>query len=892
VPDPSPRRRRRPALAGLTPALLLAAAAATAQEPAPDPSEGLHYYALQRLDDGSGEIERRGTTQSTGRAFSSLILAPRTRYRIWVLRARDLRVASVTFTTPRAGQRFRIPDFVLRPVNPHDPDADGLPTAAETIVGTNEGLQDTDSDGLSDGEEVRSGADPLDGLPGRVGILASVETPGVAIDVVGVDETLVVVEQDGDAGSVALYNAFAGLDPRAIARVSMPAPPTQAACTSRSGRGAVVAVADGAEGLVVVDVSDPPAAEVLYRVSPFLLAGEATSVEAIANLAFVGTNTGRLAVVDLDAGLVLDRIELGQPVVDLAVSGDVLYALGPNDLFAVTFDGAVLAVTAIVASPTGFSPGGPNRKVFAGVEAVYAVHGRGTNAFDIAVDPLQPMRVATTITPQFGWQDFAANGSGLAVAAVGNGSSPRRTDGVSVFDLSDPFVTDSLLFGFDTPGPARRVSLFNGRAYAADGDGLQVLNYRAADTQGVAPTISLSTTLDPAAGVEEGQLARVRADVADDVQVRNVEVFVDGERLTTDGTFPFEAFFTAPSRAGGKERFVLQARVFDTGGNFTWSDPLTVPLTADQTAPFARRVFPSDGAFVARTSAVGVVATELLDEGTLAPALSLTAAGPDGALGTADDVPVPGGVVEYRERTATAALVFSPPLLEPGLYEARLATTATDLAGNPFAADASWRFTIYGTDADDGDADGVPDVLEAALGLDPTAVDTDGDSIPDGLEDADMDGSPNALEALLGTDATLEDTDMNGVADGDEDQDRDRVEDGREFLAGTNLFARDADGDGFDDHDELDNASPPSDPLDPTSVPVRSLVAPFGVRNDERPAVLLGEALTTLSARNDERPEVLLGEALTTLSARNEAAPEAVAGETRAKVTSVENDVP
>jgi hypothetical protein len=43
----------------------------------------------------------------------------------------------------------------------------------------------------------------------------------------------------------------------------------------------------------------------------------------------------------------------------------------------------------------------------------------------------------------------------------------------------------------------------------------------------------------------------------------------------------------------------------------------------------------------------------------------------------------------------------------------------------------------------DSDADGLPDRKEATLSLDPNNPDTDGDGIPDGLDDADGDGVPD-----------------------------------------------------------------------------------------------------------------------------------------------------
>src|SRR5829696_4474949 len=47
--------------------------------------------------------------------------------------------------------------------------------------------------------------------------------------------------------------------------------------------------------------------------------------------------------------------------------------------------------------------------------------------------------------------------------------------------------------------------------------------------------------------------------------------------------------------------------------------------------------------------------------------------------------------------------------------------------------------------ARDSDSDGLPDRKEATMGLDPNNPDTDGDGIPDGLDDADRDGVPDGV---------------------------------------------------------------------------------------------------------------------------------------------------
>ena len=133
-------------------------------------------------------------------------------------------------------------------------------------------------------------------------------------------------------------------------------------------------------------------------------------------------------------------------------------------------------------------------------------------------------------------------------------------------------------------GSARAVELYDGFAYVADNRaGLQVVNYLATDTDGVAPTVTLSTNF-PAGLAEEGQLLRLSAEISDDNQVSRVEFYVDGALAVRDGNFPFEHRLITPL-ATLQPTMTVEARAFDTGGNNTWSGSQELTLVADATAP-------------------------------------------------------------------------------------------------------------------------------------------------------------------------------------------------------------------------------------------------------------------------------------------------------------------
>ncbi len=131
---------------------------------------------------------------------------------------------------------------------------------------------------------------------------------------------------------------------------------------------------------------------------------------------------------------------------------------------------------------------------------------------------------------------------------------------------------------------------------------------------------------------------------------------------------------------------------------------------------------------------------------------------------------------------------------------------------------------------DDPDDDEVTNYAEFLLGTHPNLADTDGDSIPDGMEltvgldpladntrlDSDSDGLLDPDECLQhGSDPRNPDTDGDGLTDGDEVS-----------MYGTNPILPDTDGDGQGDLDELYAAT---DPLNPASVfAVAGLTSAFG----------------------------------------------------------------
>lgn len=761
------------------------------------PSRGLHYFVLMNL--ATGRIEQRGIAGANGKAHAALIMAPQTRYRQWVLRARDLHTGTIDWISAANGQRFELPAVVLRADSSTDADQDALSDAAEFIVGTDPQRPDTDGDGVPDGAEVKAGADPSDGVPVRTGVIDSADTPGTAVDVSALNHLVAVADS---AAGVAIFD-IRGLKPILAAQVDTPGNAQRVAWS-----GNLVAVADGAAGLAVIDAGNPAAARLAVQ-API---GNATAVAAAAGLAWVGLQSGRVVLVDMATGTSLRSATLGEAVQDLVLANDYLYVLTAGNLHVVDITDGTLEPLRRVASPVVSTP---NSRLSVGGGVAYAVHGKGFNTFDLS-DPADPKRLAAGNTTQFGWEHIVPNGSGLGMAAVGSAFAFDRPRVFSLYDLSDPKQTDRFVAAYPHPGHARAVALFNGVAYGAAHDaGLQVINYLAADLSRQPPALSLAADfpLNPAQA-EEGKLARLTALATDDVQVRNVEFYLNDVLVAVDGNFPFEHRFVTPRRAGPNSVFTLRAVAFDTGGNKTETPPLTVQLVADATAPRVVGQSPERGQIVGAIEMVGAFFNEPVDLGSLtADTFTLESAGPDGLFGTADDSTVPSSTIDYRPAVKAAFLKVRAPLA-PGFHRARVRPPVADLAGNPLAREVSWDFLVLG--GADADGDGVPDSVEALLGLDPNNPDSNGNGISDGDEDPDRDRLRTAWELAFGLDPRLPDSNQNQIPDGDEDADRDGLTNFQEQTARTHPMRGDSDADGWPDEGEVTGAS---NPLDPTSTP-------------------------------------------------------------------------
>jgi hypothetical protein len=774
-------------------------------------------YYMAEINRPSGPLELRGMTAAFGQ------------YQIFVPRGSQLK--EVSFYDPKTQTfgmvhpfrlpelSFKLPRVTLLPLHPDelDTDGDGLPDLVEAVIGTDPNNADTDGDGIPDGVEVANGTNPLDGRPAALGVFASADTPGLAQDICVVNNLAAIA--DGPAG-VALFDVTNPLNPVRVAQIQTRAPATAVTCS-----GNFVVAAQGAKGAAIIDISN---AENAFDAKDVAVNGAAVAVAAADGRAYVGTSNGLITIVDLLSGLVLDRIHTASPVHDLAIRDGILFVALESEFRTYQVAGPIRTLSGVALSVPA-DPFSGRRRLFVGTTYAQVSNLQGFDNFDIRNPALlQLVALAQRVGPT-SFEQIVDTGSGLGLAAAGANVNTTAHD-IYLYDLSVPTDTGRLLTIFPMPGVAYAVTIHNGLALVADGAaGLQVVNYRAFDANRKSAAISLQVNFPlttPTAGqVETGQIVHVLANASDDVQVRNVEFYLDGALVTVDGNFPFEYRFSAPALTATKTSFTLRARALDTGGNVAATDEITVTLRPDTTSPRILQTVPPAGTILGSVNSIGVIFSEPVNGSQLnGTTLQVHSFGPDGLVGTADDLTIGSTSITYLADLNEAVISFASNLA-PGTYVVLAQPPLADSHGNVIRAQFSGAFFVI--PGQDSDQDGVPDAVELSLGLDPHNPDSNGNGVPDGLEDFDGDGLPNAYEVLLGTDPTKPDTNGNGVKDGDEDFDGDGLTNRQEFALGTNPLLADSDGDGWNDEAELTAGT---DPLDPNSIPAAGFLAQPPVR--------------------------------------------------------------
>lgn len=690
-------------------------AAYSSAPPLEPSSEHVYPVHLEIFPPGGGVLEQHLKTDTVGQLEGVRVPANATVIVRWLDPA-TMEIATSFFFSGPPGTRFVIPEAVWNENTPAaDADGDGLPDIGEFIVGTRVDSADTDGDGMTDGAELRSGTNPLDGIILQPGIANTVDTPGNAVDIAaetydlsrfgGPSAVTRILVADGTSGVAVLE--LIGDQPVLLGQVDTPGDARRVALPPSGGLLAdevgLAAAADGAVGLVILDIQDPAKPRLLRQVP---LEGVALSVTLFGGVAYVGSDSGILTAVDLFTGEVLDQRDLGYPIQDLKPHRGKLHVVGPKS-GQTTLQAVPLLDNGLFDVPETplESPGNLSRRglrLAIGEEVAYVVHGKGYNTWLLPATDGAPLLAGTGDTTQFGWKQIAPDGLGLGVAGVGaNGSDDGEHD-VSIYDLSDPTRTDRLLTTIVTPGLASAVVLHGGRALVADGrSGVHVLHYTASDLGTNAPTIQLDT--GPEQEIPYGTRITATALVRDDIAILSAELFLDGIKVAEDRTWPYEFGFPAPSVSELKSNLLVQVRAFDTAGNSGWSTVRSLTLVPDTTAPRLLSIQPDDGRAVLGTDSTIVLSfDEPMDLASLsASTVQLTSAGPDNTLGTTDDTLIPGAVVSFLERANRMILHF-PAGWAVGQYRIVISQTIRDANGNALGQFVNSDFRVVEGDLRNG----------------------------------------------------------------------------------------------------------------------------------------------------------------------------------------------
>jgi PKD repeat protein len=635
-----------------------------------------HYFKLTNLSDETDMI-RRGRLTALG-TFAGVNIPVDSRYLAQYLDPISLKTGSTYFSSDiESGFAPDVPKAFTFNVEGADADSDGLTDFHEDILGTNPNNNDTDGDGLLDRAELEIGKDPLDPTSSNVvGILASVDTPGEALGVYATDEMIIVA--DGLEG-IAVFNAFTGMNPSIIAQID-----TQGIAHAVACENGLVAVADWDFGLTLIDIFDPTDPKIVAEITMGDLGGNANGVAIHNGTVYVGTDTGGIVAVSR-TGVIKERTFIAgiSGVEDVVVEQNVLYAVSDSGLHVLKLAAGALQIDATLTMFLPVSLGfDPRLRVTVGDGIAYIVRSSGYITVDVA-DPLNPTLIAPVSSPQAGWRQMALNGAGLGIVAAdlfGAGDVP-------IYDTSDSSVTNNLQGTIVTPGQAHSTALLNAFAYVGDGDsGLQVIKYRQDDIGIVPPVVSFTTDAG-GTDVEEGSVLLVTATVSDDVEVRSVELLVDGILSQRDGNFPFEFLLNITPNAA-PDMFGLSMIASDTAGNRAETAVQDFTIIGDTAAPEFVVSNPAHNRLAFDVNKVDVVFNEAINMGSLSVNdFTLTDLGPDAMLGGGDDLLIDiSSVTAVDSRTVRVVPDIADPLAR-GVYQFAIApSTAVDQSGNVLAS--------------------------------------------------------------------------------------------------------------------------------------------------------------------------------------------------------------
>ncbi|MEL7038500.1 MAG: Ig-like domain-containing protein [Cyanobacteria bacterium J06592_8] len=311
--------------------------------------------------------------------------------------------------------------------------------------------------------------------------------------------------------------------------------------------------------------------------------------------------------------------------------------------------------------------------------------GQGFPTGVIASIPLEGETREVTIENSFDAEAqnvYVATGShGLAIVDGSEFSNPIVLGQLDLEGNNIDVAVDSNL---------QIAAIASGIAYVADDSGgLSVGNYLPFDSQGQAPTVTIDASVPDfdsnTSGIQviEGTTIPILTTVTDDVQVRDVELLVNGEVVNRDISFPFD--FSVPTFDRINETVEVQVRATDTGGNSAVSNVLSFGIVEDTFAPEIVSTNPLNNGVSVNLSEIKIDFNEEINPNQInLAAITLTNLG--------DDTNIPIEAVDSPFGNDLVITLASS--LEEGNYQLTVVPSIiADNAGNILESEISLTFT-------------------------------------------------------------------------------------------------------------------------------------------------------------------------------------------------------
>jgi hypothetical protein len=552
-----------------------------------------------------------------------------------------------------------------------DSNGDRIPDVGKIAIGLDPYSPDPNPLGISAAAALAAGLDPLGNFGVPTGVVASLSLQGQAMKVTLAGSTTNAQGQTAYVATgsygLAIVDASSFQKPILLGQIRLNGIATDVSVDPKLG---IAAVADNSGGLDLVDVSDPTQPKLLQTIPV-----SAGRVQVVDGLAYAAVGSA-LESFDLLAGGSLQTLPLsGGTITGLAHEGTMLYTMDSNNTL------RAIDISGLQMVPRGsltLTYGGGQLFVGNGIAYVPAASffPGGFSTVDVN-NPDQPKLISGPQTPSGVSAPHTAmviNGSGVGLIVGSVFGGANVLDVMDTSDPSDPTKTNAFLTRFSLPSPPNGVAIAAGIAFVADGSGgLEVANYLPFDTKGVPPTVSITSSV-PGPNVVEGSRIPIQASVHDDVQVRNVELLVNGQVVQNAVSLPLDLSAVVPSLASGATSVSIQVRATDTGGDSSLSNVLTYSITPDTTTLAVASINPPDGASVEKTFRTVLVRFSK-------PVAAATITNDTVQVLDGNGNPVVPAHLEVRGNNTLAELVFDQ--LPVGSYQLIIhAPAVTDMAGH------------------------------------------------------------------------------------------------------------------------------------------------------------------------------------------------------------------